>query len=286
MRNSKFKIQNPNKFQISNFKFVIGILLVIGHWSLVITAPAVASYISLNTTLASKVENNNLKVMVSVINKGDESAYNVQAEFRFGQKVILAEKKTELPVNSSYQAQATIPIPKMTKPGTYPLVLVMHYTDANQYPFSALTCQTFVFQKEAVSPLFGQIKPATFSVAGKLHFTVRNFSNEEIKTKTYLVAPRELTVVEENLQLIIPPKSEQSSTFNVKNFSALSGSTYQVFAISEFEDQGLHYTIIAPGTVKIIEDKALWGVNLNLLISILAVLLIIFVAAQFFRREK
>lgn len=112
---------------------------------------ASASYISLNTTLSSKVEGKNLKIMVSTVNKGDESAFNVQAEFRAAGRTVLAEKSPELPVGAVYQARAVIPVP-VNKPGTHPLILVMHYTDANQYPFSALTAQTFIYRQEAVPP--------------------------------------------------------------------------------------------------------------------------------------
>lgn len=245
---------------------------------------AAASYISLNTTLSSKVEGKNLKIMVSTVNKGDESAYNVQAELRVGGKDVLTEKRMELPVDSSYQARATIPIP-FAKPGTYPLVLVLHYTDANQYPFSALSCQTFVYKKETLAPLFGRVRSIVFSKEGKLSFELKNLTGREIKAKIYFVVPAELTVADEKQEFIIGPKSEKSPSFSVKNFSALSGSTYQVFAVSEFEDKGLHYTSIAPGTVKIVEERSFLGLGQNVIIIILAALVIIFAGAQFIKKK-
>ncbi len=244
-----------------------------------------ASYISLNTSLSSKVEGRTLKVAAMSVNKGDEPAYNVRAEFKVGGKVILAEKRSELPVDASYQARASIPL-SAAKPGSYPLILIMHYTDANQYPFSALSAQTFVLGKESPSPLFGQVKSTTFSKEGKLRFKLKNLGDKEIAARTYLVTPRELTANEQKLELAVGPKSEQSAGFSVKNFSALSGSTYQIFAVSEFEDGGTHYTSIAPGTIKIVEDKVFLGLNQNLLMIALAALVIIFVCAQFIKREK
>lgn len=244
---------------------------------------ASASYISLNTALSSKVENNTLKVMVSSVNKGDESAFNVQAEIRVGGKTILAEKQAELPIGGNYQAAAEYKI-ALRKPGTYPLTLIMHYTDANQYPFSALTCQTFVYQKDAVSPVFGQLRSVTFSKDGTLNLTLKNLGDSGIKARTYLVAPRELTIGEKSGELLIPAKSEQRASFSVTNFSALAGSTYQVFAVSESEDNDLHYTCIAPGTIKIVAARELFGLNYAYVIAALALLVAIFIGAQFFKR--
>lgn len=258
--------------------------LVFSLWSLVFFDLASASYISLNTTLTSKVEKNELKVMVSTINKGDESAYNVRAEIKMGGKEILSDKEPELPVNGIYRANFSVPL-SLGKPGTYPLILIMHYTDANQYPFSALTVQTFAYGKEAPSPLFGQAKSTSFSKEGWLRLTLKNLGDREIKANTYLVAPRELTVEEEKLSLSISPKSEQSTRFRLKNFSALNGSTYQLFAVSEFEDQGLHHTSVAPGTVKIVAAQEIFGLSYTAIFIILGALLIIFVGSQFFRKK-
>jgi len=263
----------------------IGILFVICHLSFVITAPAVASYISLNTTLRTKVVGQTLKITVNSVNKGDESAYNIRAEIRAGSKQWLLEKKAELPVNLCYQAEVNFPL-SISKPGTYPLILTMHYTDANQYPFSALIAQTYIFLKESVSPIFGQVKSVSFFKEGNLGFKLKNLGDREIKAKTYLVAPRELTVEKNQLELVVGPKSEKNGSFTIKNFSALSGSTYQVFAVSEFEDKELHYTAIAPGTIKIVEDKLLFGLGQNFLLIILASLVAVFIFAQFYKWKK
>lgn len=258
-------------------------LLFIVHCSLFITAPVLASYISLSTSLTSKVEGRALTVCVSTVNKGDEPACNVQAGLRVGGQELLLEKRTELPVNGSYQAQATLPL-ALKNPGTYPLLLVLHYTDANQYPFSALSAQTFSWQKEAAAPLFGQARPATFFKEGKLNFKLKNLGDQPVTAAVSLFAPGELTVTDAPATLTVPPKGKADGSFTITNFSALSGSTYQLFVIAEFDDHGLHYTAVLPGTVRIIEPKSYFGISQNVLIVILAALIVIFLGAQFIRR--
>jgi hypothetical protein len=261
------------------------LLFVICYLSFVITAPAVASYISLNTTLSSKVEGRTLKVSVISVNKGDESAFNVQAEVKAANREVMAEKLTELAVNGTYQAEINFLLPP-GKPGSYPLILITHYTDANQYPFSALTAQTFVYQREAPTHLFGQIKSSPFSKEGDLRIILKNSGDKEIRAKTRLIYPNELSVDRAQIDFSIKPKSEQKGRFHLKNFSALSGSTYQLFAVSEFEDAGAHYTNIFPGTVKIMATEEIFGVKYSLLLVALAVLVIVFLGAQFFKWKK
>ena len=72
-----------------------------------LASAAHASFISLNTTVTSEVRGNILNVSVSVVNKGDEAAHNVQAEVRLGDKKILANKKQELGVGGIYRAKTS-----------------------------------------------------------------------------------------------------------------------------------------------------------------------------------
>ncbi|OGB88911.1 hypothetical protein A2625_00340 [candidate division WOR-1 bacterium RIFCSPHIGHO2_01_FULL_53_15] len=253
--------------------------------SFAMLASANASFISLQTGLSAKYENNVLKVKVSVINKGDEPAYNVAAELMAGSKNVRAEKMAELPVNSTYQAEIAVPLSLKT-PGAYPLSLAMHYTDANQYPFTALIAQTYVNGQETSSPVFGQIRPASFAKEGELELSLKNSSAKAIKLATFLLAPRELTLDVEKSEMKLAPRSETKQKIVVKNFSALAGSTYQVFAVSEFEDQGLHYTSLTPGIIKITAGQGFFGLGYSAVIIILGLLTAIFIGAQFFNRGK
>jgi hypothetical protein len=227
----------------------------------------------------------NLRVLVQAVNKGDEPAFNVQAELRVGDRNVLAEKMTELPVNGVYQGTASIPLALKT-PGSYPLVLVLHYTDANQYAFSALTAQTFVYRREAAPPLIGQVRPAAFARNGQIDVSLKNSGDREIAAETSLVVPGELTAPASRQRLTIPPRSEQSATFTLSNFAALAGSTYQLFAVTEFEDGGIHFTSLTPGTVRITAERGFFGLSQGMLTIVLTVLAALFIGAQFSRRGR
>lgn len=248
-----------------------------------LAAAAHASFISLNTTVTSEVRGNIVNVSVAAVNKGDEAAHSVQAEIRLGDKKILANQKQELGVGGIYRANTSFQLKQ--KPGQYPLVVVMHYADANQYPFSALTVQSFPYKAEAtLSDLFGKGKAATFWEKGSIKFILKNMGDTEINASTYLVTPRELTVKEGKQTLALAPKSDASLKFSVENFSALGGSNYQVFAISEYEKDGMHLTSVTPGMIHIVEQKKVLGINARYLFVILVILVLLFVGFQIYKK--
>ncbi|MBI5078716.1 hypothetical protein HZB08_01670 [Candidatus Saganbacteria bacterium] len=270
--------------RVKTKRFGVGICL--GFWILIsiCTPGASASYISLDVTLSSKIEAHNLKVKVRAVNKGDEPAYNVLAELWASGEKLLADRQDELKGYGAYRAEMAIPL-SVELPGTYPLILLMHYTDGNGYPFSALTGQTFVYQREEVSPAFGWLKSSSFTEAGDVYLTLKNLGNRELNSKVYLVLPNELTVNENVVSVRLAPASEQSVKFTVKNFSALPGSAYQALAVAEFEDQNIHFTGVSSGTIKILSSRGtIFGLPPTVVIAILTALILVLFAVQFKRQ--
>jgi hypothetical protein len=260
--------------------------MVIGYCFLGIVAPAAASFISLNTSLTTKVTGRQLLVLVKAENKGDETAYNVQAEIRVAHQSVLGQKVSQLPVNSRYQAEFSIPLSKLAKPGCYPLALLLHYTDANQYPFSALSCQTFNFNSTDLPPeIFGKMTAGSFWKKGEVKLSYKNLGDNKFKLAISLITPRELTVSGEKKTLLLSAKSAESLTIPVENFSALSGSNYQIFALAEYNLGDKHQTVIVPGMIRIADKTTLLGLDRNLLIVILVALLAIFSAAQLLKKK-
>ena len=136
---------------------------------------------------------------------------------------------------------------KTENQGVYPVVVIIHYSDANGYPFSALLCRTFsLHQNEPVAEIFGEMTPATLSKKGKIKLTLKNTGKSEIKTSTTLIAPKEFKISQEKQQTAVLSKAVKKLSFPVENFSALTGSQYQIYAISEYEQNGIHQTSITP----------------------------------------
>ena len=288
IQNSKSQISFKSQATKFNFLWVFRLMVGIyfGFWflSFGFSSSSFASYISLKTTVTSMVEKDQLKVVISTVNKGDEPAYNVQAEVRVGDKKVLGSKIQELGINQPYRAEAIFSL-RLAKPGRYPMVLIMHYTDANQYPFSALNCQTFAYKKEAPpEDVFGSLRPVSFWKKAEMGLSLKNMGEGNLTAAVALVVPRELTASSGKIKLNIPSKSEINQRFAVSNFSALSGSNYQIYAVVEYEKDKTHYTRIIPGVIKIMETKTVMGINSTVLIAAFVLLVVVFIGFQFIKK--
>jgi hypothetical protein len=244
--------------------------------------PVIAGYIRLDTEVTSVVEKKWLKVSIALKNSGNEPAYNLQGEIETGNIRMPITKKEELAVNESYRVESLLVL-DLEKPGSYPLTVTVYYTDSNRHPFSSVTCTTFTYQKDPLPLIFGLLEPVTFSRKADITLTLKNLDETGLRTSTRLVVPREVTTEGEAKECLVPPRSETSLLFHVKNFSALAGSTYPVFCVTEFERGDEHHTAISRGSI-FISEWDFFEEYRNYLVALIIILLVFFIVLQFGKR--
>ncbi|NQT30250.1 MAG: hypothetical protein HQ596_06735 [Candidatus Saganbacteria bacterium] len=246
---------------------------------------AFASFISLETAVTSKVSGNTIEVILEATNAGDEAAYNVFAEVNLAGKRVLFRKIPELDRGAVYRASKKIRL-DIERPGSYPLVVKMHYSDANQYPFSALLAQTFNYKVLEVAPeLFGKLKSLAFFKKGTLAAHLKNLGGTDLQVSSRIFVPNELTADKPLHESIISKYETARINFPVENFSALNGSNYQVYCVSQYEKDGIHATQIIPGHVLITTDGPPQKVRVAAIILILLGIIIV-ISAYFLKKRK
>ncbi len=241
---------------------------------------AQGSFISMEIKTSANFQENKLVVKVSVTNKGDEPAYSVQVGVDANDKVASTPLKDVLQINETHTIETTFDMDIQTV-GRYPLLVTVDYADLNQYPFSAIASSYFVYKEDVSPKIHGKINNVGISGSGKLVLTLKNLLDTEKKIRVKLVVPRELSVPEPTKDVELGTKSEKEIRFDVKNFSALAGSSYQVFAVTGYEDNDKHYTVTIPGIVKIKERSDFLKTYKVVFIIIGAALLAAFLGLQF-----
>lgn len=225
---------------------IILILLLIPH-------PALASVISLTTTISSDIITEDVtKIHVKLLNSGDEPAHNVQMSLLdtgFSTESILVGM---LNPNELFEGDFNVTLTEKILPGNYPVVVLTDYADANGYPFSSVSPSSIVYKAPTVSKVSGLIHEVSLTgkESKKLTLSIRNLDDVEHDVDVKLILPREIRVDEEEKGISIRPKQEKSLDFEVYSLSAISGSTYAVVASIEYEDE-LHYSSFANGIIRI-----------------------------------
>ena len=237
--------------------------LVIFLILLLVPKLALASFISLTTTITTDVITENFtNIQVDILNSGDEPAYFVQVSpllpNNFQAEPNLFNVGTFNP-NSPKKINFNLTITNQIFTGTYPLVILVDYADANGYPFSSVSPSSIIYRTSTLSKVTGIMKELTLS--GKntetLTLTVRNLDEIQHNVDIKLYLPRELKVDKDKSTVSIGPKEEKNLNFQVSSFSALPGSNYVVLATLDYDDSNLHYSSTVRSMIKIVTEKPL-----------------------------
>lgn len=273
-------------FSITNGFLLLIFLIFLLDLGLV---PAEASFISLETHTSPTFDGKRFKMTVDVTNNGDEAAYNVQISAEINGRMITTPAKEVLEVKAKHSVEVAADL-ALEKAGRYPVIVNVDYADANQYPFSAISITHFVYRENLPSQVFGTLQNIEISTKGSLSLSLKNLGDKDKAVTVRLVLPKELSSPGLSKAISLRAKSEEKVRFEAKNFSALAGSTYSIFAIMGYGEGDLHYSASVGGNIKITKEEGFVRSNQRFLIGIAVVLVVVFIyfnlRAYWVRRSK
>jgi len=249
--------------------------------ALLATGSVMASYITMVTGFSVTEGPDGITLNVTTKNQGDEPAYGVQFEVRIGSQAFTSVAVPQLgideatasdfPVNNAFQL-----------PGRYPVLIKIHYKDANTYPFTSLAVGFYDFQRPVVGKVLirGEESAIPYNGKGVVKYTVRNNDSVAHDLELTLHLPDELAALKDSDRLTIGPKQSESLQYTLENFMALENSGYAIALVAEYEDGTSHYSSAGSSTVRITEPDAvdeyqIWAVAAAVSVVVLILLIIL-----------
>lgn len=193
------------------------LLTVLFSLSFLVPIKSEAGFITIETTTSTTVQNNIPRTSVSVANRGDEPAHNVRINVIFASKQYAGKLNEVLGKGLSYTEEFS-PEVGFNKAGRYPFIVNVSYTDANLYPFSALSISYMNYKEPLDCMITATIPEISISEKGVVRIAARNVDTREIKFKYELVASREFRAVN--------PKGRSQQGQVLKKRSQLPLKTY------------------------------------------------------------
>ncbi|MBM3308925.1 MAG: hypothetical protein FJY77_01600 [Candidatus Altiarchaeales archaeon] len=244
-------------------------------------------------TMSEVVSDQQARINFSLVNAGDETAYQIFLE------TILPEGFTSSSVyspslrpNQPLSGVLDIKFPQNAVEGRYPVVIMLHYSDRNSYPFSIIFPEYIKYKEGMGSKV--QLMIPTVEITGPdqvgFNLKVYNQDSKEHNLTIRLYTPKE---IEANITVKDIQLTGQSNTVvenNIWSNGALYDSDYLILASVSYIEDGRVYSSIAQGRAKIVKPLGMQiGENLFKEFQwalILLILLVGVVVVFFMLREK
>jgi hypothetical protein len=224
---------------------------------LLVGATAQAGSISITTTQNAHLDGKNLVVAVTIGNTGDEAAHAVIPLVRFAGKEARGTRVEALPPNANVQDTLTLEVGELA-PGTWPYVVAVDYTDANQYPFQAVQAGRLAVGNPPPAKIaISSMTAGKLAKTSKIALTVKNLEGVPRTASVRLMPPDGIEATPVTTEMTFEPWQEKTLDVTLTNRTALAGSRYPVFASLEYEANGTHFAVLGQGIVEIVPSETL-----------------------------
>ena len=251
----------------------IACVLVLG-----LAAVADAKTISITIGQLAELKGDSLVVKTTVGNTGDESAKAVAANLRVGDKAVKGKLHDDLAPNANFEEELSIATGTLGE-GRWPYQIAVDYADGNLYPFQALLVTTTVVGNPPPAKLsIPEIKANPISDSGSLSVKMKNLTATDRDVSYRVIMPEGIEATEPKGTLHLKGWGEESTSTAVVNRTALAGSRYPVFVAAEYDDAGVHQSVVMQGIVEIVAPQNFWEENQKLLIGGAVALVLLWLA--------
>jgi hypothetical protein len=230
------------------------LILALGLMAAVLPIPGRAGFISIQSELTPSFDGKTLVLDAKVINRGDEAAYDVSLVAEVIGTAIQGPNKNTLGPNESFAFRLAQEL-ALPRKGEYRLVATVKYTDTNHYPFLALAIAPFIFGENRPNKIEASLNSLQITDEGTLELKLKNPEQKAKAISARLVLPGELSVSAASKDMQLAPGSDSGVAFHIKNVSAPPGSSYPVYALLDWDDDGFHFSHAASGNLAVVQDR-------------------------------
>ena len=250
---------------------------------ILISVDAEAGAIKMVTSLKTAIAGEQIDVKVSIKNKGDEAAYNVQVAIEIRGMEKVRHIKDKLRAHETCEAAFSFPL--NGEKGWYPIIVNTTYSDYNQNPYHTITVTKYALKGKTseISAHFvkpcgtaastqiclknSKIKNIAVIITDNSQGTVQNITSplkhgagwEQKPVTLKLIYPENIDIEPNRFHITLGRMEEQEVFFRIKNRSFNPGSSTPVYAVAEYDEKGAHYLTITSILISVEKGENLFA---------------------------
>jgi len=215
--------------------------------------PAVPSWggaLIINSRSTLSISADRIRVDVFAENKGNESAYGVQAHLYIFDRHLSADAVVDLGVNQNRIFHFEVPLPTALK-GEFPFVGEVLYHDVSGLPVTAFSAGTFNLGSAGGGRLSGRAPDLTLTANESVSVTVSSGDPKPRDVIATLYLPRALTTPQKQKQITLAPFGTITVDFPLTSRPGAGGEIYTVFCTLTYHDAGAAHAAVVRTAVHV-----------------------------------
>ena len=218
--------------------------------------PCRASTIAIEIKATTAIANGVPGLQLQFANRGDESAFAVEAQAFLGHEEITA---SAIPILSTDRVHtvsiAFSEVPQV--PGAYPVTIRVAYVDGRGTPFSIVNVvplNTVPLERE--EPVAVKLPSLSLLDKSELSVDFATAYTEDIEGTLTLIVPDDIECLNPVRQIVCPPLEDVRANFHIRRKQTQPGSAYVVLAVLQYVRNGRHHFTAGSSLVHIVSRPA------------------------------
>jgi hypothetical protein len=226
---------------------LVALAILVLPFSVLDWSVALAETLTIEIQASLAVQENTLEGTITVVNRGDEPARKVRAEFTVPGETVVKEISELLENQQAASFSFKKSLGKI-KPGTYAVPITIVFHDLKLYPFSALACPTFTLGETFSSGL--SCSTTSQETGGEITLEVKNLEPFPKRLKSTFFFPKEFFCPHPEALFDLAPLGRKTISYRLLRATAIPGARYPVFSLIEFQSEKGHHGLVCPGEIR------------------------------------
>jgi hypothetical protein len=209
-------------------------------------------------------------LVLAVVNAGSDTAEAVQPEIVYQQRTSHAETATLQPGG---RREWHLPLPPPRGPGTFPVLVRVHYASAAGTHATPLVVLLPASSPAAPAQVDASFRVERLAGAGRGALVLASSSSRRISGRAAFFLPQDLAPRPESQPLEIPPRGTATAPIVIDVASGVRDATYPAYAYFEYDEDGVHQTVVASTRVEVRGTSGLRALPLRIGLASLALAL-------------
>ncbi|HLK09812.1 MAG TPA: hypothetical protein VKW76_00355 [Candidatus Binatia bacterium] len=247
-----------------------------------ILAPPAGGAITIRLDAETTVAAAATTLRLTATNAGGETARHIAPEVTWLDRPRPAEAVAAL--DPGGRQRWDLALPPAPAAGAFPLVIRVRYADANGYPLSALLVHLVRTPGAPAGPVRAGLVAGPVTTFGTARLRLEDPGPRAVAGRVVVALPAELTTDPESQPAQVPAQGHVELPLVVQNASALVGSAYPMYALFEYDWEGVHQAVVGEATLRVAAASAA-GRGVPLAVGTAALLATLALFAVLWRRD-
>jgi len=213
-----------------------------------------AMTLKIQSKLSVTIKKDTIDIRLFILNKGQETAYDINARVHFLGEVKESATIHHLHSGNSETITMLFDLQK-NRIGDYPLIIQIQFHDINLYPFYSLNCTPIHIHCQKLKDLFAvHVPKVEISSQKNIHVQINNMDHLKKAVTVQMIVPDSFSCKNQGQQRLLTKGQSTDIEYSIVKQDALPGTTHFGYVLVTYKKDSIPHAQVTSFKIEVKPD--------------------------------